>query len=94
MKFFGPHRPERVLLRRNTLYIATEFQPDGWRFVPDTILPGYQCAPQWVLARTPMVHGGPYAGSPWVGQQTSTTRQDQENDETQATASHSWKQIS
>ena len=21
MKFFGPHRPERVLLRRNTLYI-------------------------------------------------------------------------
>ena len=20
MKFFGPHRPERVLLRRNTLY--------------------------------------------------------------------------
>ena len=26
MKFFGPHRPERVLLRRNTLYIyANEF---------------------------------------------------------------------
>ena len=22
MKFFGPHRPERVLLRRNTLYIG------------------------------------------------------------------------
>ena len=22
MKFFGPHRPERVLLRRNTLYTA------------------------------------------------------------------------
>ena len=22
MKFFGPHRPERVLLRRNTLYIS------------------------------------------------------------------------
>ena len=21
MKFFGPHRPERVLLRRNTLYL-------------------------------------------------------------------------
>ena len=24
MKFFGPHRPERVLLRRNTLYIVVE----------------------------------------------------------------------
>ena len=22
MKFFGPHRPERVLLRRNTLYVV------------------------------------------------------------------------
>ena len=22
MKFFGPHRPERVLLRRNTLYVT------------------------------------------------------------------------
>ena len=24
MKFFGPHRPERVLLRRNTLYFMTK----------------------------------------------------------------------
>ena len=23
MKFFGPHRPERVLLRRNTLYVCS-----------------------------------------------------------------------
>ena len=23
MKFFRPHRPERVLLRRNTLYVAS-----------------------------------------------------------------------
>ena len=27
---------------------AAEQQPEGWRFVPDTILPGYQWALQWV----------------------------------------------
>ena len=31
---------------------AAEQQPEGWRFVPDTILPGYQWAPQWVPTRT------------------------------------------
>ena len=38
---------------------AAEQQPEGWRFVPDTILLGYQWAPQWVPARTPTVHWGP-----------------------------------
>ena len=38
---------------------AAEQQPEGWRFVPDAILPGYQWAPQWVPARTPTVHWGP-----------------------------------
>ena len=37
-------------------------QPEGWRFVPDTILLGYQWAPQWVPARTPTVHWGPISG--------------------------------
>ena len=36
--------------------------PEGWRFVPDTILPGYQRAPQWVPVRTPTVHWGPISG--------------------------------
>ena len=35
----------------------SEQQPEGWRFVPDTILPGYQRA-----ARTPTVHWGPISG--------------------------------
>ena len=38
---------------------AAEQQPEGWRFVLDTILPWYQWAPQWVLAGTPTVHWGP-----------------------------------
>ena len=40
----------------------SEKQPEGWRFVPDTILPGYQWAPQWVPARD--THGtlGPISG--------------------------------
>ena len=37
-------------------------QPEGWRFVLDTILPGYQRAPQWLPARTPTVHWGPISG--------------------------------
>ena len=41
---------------------AAEQQPEGWRCVPDTILPGYQWAPQCVLARTPTVHWGPISG--------------------------------
>ena len=41
---------------------AAEQQPEGWRCVPDTILPGYQWAPQWDLARTPTVHWGPISG--------------------------------
>ena len=41
---------------------AAEQQPEGWRFVPDTILPGYQWAPQWVPAKTPTVHWGSISG--------------------------------
>ena len=37
-------------------------QPECWRFVLDTILPGYQWAPQWVPVRTPTVHWGPISG--------------------------------
>ena len=37
-------------------------QPEGWRFVLDTILPQYQWAPQWVPVRTPTVHWGPISG--------------------------------
>ena len=40
----------------------SEQQPEGWRVVPDTILHGYQWAPQWVPARTPTVHWGPTNG--------------------------------
>ena len=53
-------------------------QPEGWRFVPDTILPGYQWAPQWVPARTPAVHWGPIsvkaAGGPNIVQLSSTVQ--------------------
>ena len=42
--------------------VAAAEQQEGWRFVPDTILPGYQWAPQWVPARTPTVHWGPISG--------------------------------
>ena len=42
--------------------VSAEQQPEGWRFVPDTILPGYQWAPQWVPVRTPTVHWGPING--------------------------------
>ena len=45
---------------------AAEQQPEGCRFVPDTILPGYQWAPQWVPARTPTIHCARSAGRPWV----------------------------
>ena len=57
---------------------AAEQQPEGWRFVPDTILPGYQWAPQWVPARTPTVHWGPISGKavggPNTVQQSSTVQ--------------------
>ena len=49
---------------------AVEQQPEGWRFVPDTILPGYQWAPQWVPARTPTVHWGPISGKAVGGPNT------------------------
>ena len=45
-------------------------QPEGWRFVLDTILPGYQWAPQWVPARTPTVHWGPISGKAVGGPNT------------------------
>ena len=49
---------------------AAEQQPEVWRFVPDTILPGYQWAPQWVPARTPTVHWGPISGKAVGGPNT------------------------
>ena len=45
-------------------------QPEGWRFVPDTILPGYQWAHQWVPARTPTEHWGPISGKAVGGPNT------------------------
>ena len=45
-------------------------QPESWRFVPDTILPGYQWAPQWVPGRTPTVHWGPISGKAVGGPNT------------------------
>ena len=49
---------------------AAEQQPEGWRFVPNTILLGYQWAPQWVAARTPTVHWGPISGKAVGGPNT------------------------
>ena len=49
---------------------AAEQQPEGWRFVPDTILLWYQWAPQWVPARTPTVHWGPISGKAVGGPNT------------------------
>ena len=54
--------PMHVDRTRTHTVAAAEQQPEGWRFVPDTILPGYQWAPQWVPARTPTVHWGPISG--------------------------------
>ena len=52
---------------------VAEQQPEGWRFVPDTILPGYQWAPQWVPARTPTEHWGRSAGRLWVARTQFST---------------------
>ena len=49
---------------------AAEQQPEGWRFVFDTILLGYQSAPQWVPAMTPTVHWGPISGKAVGGPNT------------------------
>ena len=49
---------------------AAKQQPEGWRFVPDAILPGYQWAPQWVPARTPTVHWGTISGKAVGGPNT------------------------
>ena len=54
---------------------AAEQQPEGWRFVPDTILPGYQWAPEWVPARTPTVHWGPISGKAVGGPNHSLAQQ-------------------
>ena len=59
-----------VYVDRTRTHAAAEQQPEGWRFVPDTILPGYQWAPQWVLARTPTVHWGPISGKAVGGPNT------------------------
>ena len=50
-------------------------QPEGWRFVHDTILPGYRRAHQWVQARTPTVHWGPISGKAVGGPIDSTAQQ-------------------
>ena len=55
--------------------VAAAEQPEGWRFVPDTILPGYQWAPQWVPARTPTVHWGPIRGKAVGGPNYSSAQQ-------------------
>ena len=49
---------------------SSEQQPEVWRLVPDTILPGYQWAHQWVPARTPTVHWGPISGKAVGGPNT------------------------
>ena len=49
---------------------AAEQQPEGWRFVFDTILLGYQSAPQWVPAMTPTVHWGTIRGKAVGGPNT------------------------
>ena len=38
---------------------------EGWRFVPDAILPGHRRAPQWVPERTPTVHWGLNSSGPF-----------------------------
>ena len=67
---------------------AAEQQPEGWRFVPDTILPGYQWAPQWVPARTPAVHWGPISGKavggPNTVQHSSTVQETPQTERLQA----------
>ena len=50
--------------------VAAAEQHEGWRFVPDTILLGYQWAPQQVPARTPTVHWGPISGKAVGGPNT------------------------
>ena len=35
---------------------------EGWRFVPDAMLPGHRRALQWVPARTPTVRWGSDSG--------------------------------
>ena len=41
---------------------------NGWRFVPDAILPGHRRAPKWIEARAPTVLWGPDSGKA-VGRQ-------------------------
>ena len=52
--------------RTHAAVAAAEQQPEGWRFVLDTILPGYR----WVPARTPTVHWGPISGKAVGGPNT------------------------
>ena len=54
---------------------AAEQQPEGWRFVPDTILPGYQWAHQWDPARTPTVQWGQISGKAVGGPNHSSAQQ-------------------
>ena len=56
--------------RTHAAVAAAEQQPEGWRFVLDTILPGYR----WVPARTPTVHWGPISGKA-VGGPNSSAQQ-------------------
>ena len=52
MKFFGPHRPERVLLRRNTLYESHSLPQEVrvWRKCHLRELPGEELS-QYVHCR-------------------------------------------
>ena len=53
------HGSTRAPRNQFSVQHSQQQQPEGWRFVPDTILPGYRRAPQWVPAKTPTVHLGP-----------------------------------
>ena len=63
------------LTTTNTNTTITLQHAKGWRFCSHITLD--VTAPLWVPARTPTVHGGPYAGRPWVARRQATTRDDQ-----------------
>ena len=72
-----------------TLHHNSNNHAMGWRFVGhimDVI------APPWVPARTPTVHGGPYAGRPGVARRQVTARDDtcaqQDTDKSQEVPTH------
>ena len=78
----------RTRTRRPQHFTTPTTNTMGWPFATESPL---DSVAHWVPARTPTVHQCLY-GRPWVARQTSTTRQDQDNDETNVTASLSWQQ--